>query len=370
MKKIKGLYIFLGELDLKSDGISKKILNQYKALNKSGYTCDLLQIKKEEILLNGLKRGDCKKRIWIHLNVFKNILKNINIQEYDYIYIRYPGSSPFFIKFLEKIKKYSNKIKILIEIPTYPYEGERKSIKGFLFRLIDCNYRRFLKKNVDYIVTFSEDKEIFDIKTLKISNGVNLDEIKIKSNCKNSSKIIFTSVSHCRPWHGIDRFLLSLDKYGNLLEKKEIEFNIVGVGQETQKLKKIVENSEYLKNIVIFNGFKTENELDKIYDKTTIALGSLGRHRSNINIIKTLKNREYAAKGLPMIFSEIDLDFENVNFVYKISANEDLIDIKKIIEWYNNLEVTSEEIRKYSEKFSWKIQMGIVIKKIEENRDE
>lgn len=80
--------------------------------------------------------------------------------------------------------------------------------------------------------------------------------------------------------------------------------------------------------------------------------------------MKALKNREYCAKGLPMIFSENDLDFENANFVYKAPADESLIDINDVINWYGNLKVSSHEIREFSKKFSWDIQMKKVIDNI------
>ncbi len=34
--------------------------------------------------------------------------------------------------------------------------------------------------------------------------------------------------------------------------------------------------------------------------------------------IKTLKNREYAARGIPFIYSEIDDDFENMPYIIKV----------------------------------------------------
>ena len=80
--------------------------------------------------------------------------------------------------------------------------------------------------------------------------------------------------------------------------------------------------------------------------------------------MKALKNREYSAKGLPMIYSEIDLDFEGQEFVHKVSHDESLIDIEKIIKWYKNLKVTSEEIRDFSKQFSWDIQMKKVVDEI------
>ncbi len=35
-----------------------------------------------------------------------------------------------------------------------------------------------------------------------------------------------------------------------------------------------------------------------------MGIASLGRHRNGITRIKTLKNREYAARGIPFVYSE------------------------------------------------------------------
>lgn len=37
-------------------------------------------------------------------------------------------------------------------------------------------------------------------------------------------------------------------------------------------------------------------ELDELFNEADFAIGSLARHRSGIDKIKTLKNREYAAR--------------------------------------------------------------------------
>lgn len=278
------------------------------------------------------------------------------------IYLRYIYSTIFLLNFLKKLKNKNNLI--IIEIPTYPYDDEIK--KENMFTKMDKYYRKKLYKYVDRIVTYSEDKEIWGIPCINISNGIDLEEVKlVNKKEKNKEKIIFTSVSNCSFWHGIDRILKSLEKYGQQKKKKEIIFNIIGEGADSNNLKKIVDKSEYLSKVVKFQGFKVNQELDNIYNETDIGVGSLGRHRSGLHTMKALKNREYCAKGIPMIFSEDDPDLRDVPFVYHATADEELIDIKELIEWYEQLNLESKEIRKYSEKFSWDIQMKKVVDEIE-----
>lgn len=66
-----------------------------------------------------------------------------------------------------------------------------------------------------------------------------------------------------------------------------------------------------------------------MFNQCDFGIGSLGRHRSGIDKIKTLKNREYAARGIPFIYSETDEDFEQMPYVLKAPADESPIDIKK-----------------------------------------
>ena len=66
-------------------------------------------------------------------------------------------------------------------------------------------------------------------------------------------------------------------------------------------------------------------ELDELFDLADFAIGSLARHRSHIDKIKTLKNREYAARGIPFIYSETDEDFDRMPYILKAPADESAI---------------------------------------------
>lgn len=91
------------------------------------------------------------------------------------------------------------------------------------------------------------------------------------------------------------------------------------------------------------------------------SIGSLGRHRSGITVIKTLKNREYATRGIPFIYSEQDSDFDHQPYVLKAPADESPIDIQQIIDFLNNFSMQPENIRKTVESLQWKYQMQKVV---------
>ena len=102
-------------------------------------------------------------------------------------------------------------------------------------------------------------------------------------------------------------------------------------------------------------------ELDELFEECDFAIGSLARHRSKITHIKTLKNREYAARGIPFIYSEIDEDFETMPYILKAPADESAVDINHIISFINESRLIPHEIRDSIKPLSWNVQLKLVL---------
>ena len=117
----------------------------------------------------------------------------------------------------------------------------------------------------------------------------------------------------------------------------------------------------HLQDRVIFHGQLFGDELTKVFNQCQFAIGSLGRHRSGITVIKTLKNREYATRGIPFIYSEQDSDFDHQPYVLKAPADESPIDIEQIIEFMVHFTMKPENIRHTVDHLSWQLQMNRVI---------
>ncbi|WP_373076923.1 glycosyltransferase [Fusobacterium mortiferum] len=363
---MNGIYLnFVMENEL---GVKKKIDSQMKALKKLNNNIEKIEIKGKGVYFKKIKLLNFSQKN----NLIGKILRKIQTyilliflmrkkyyKEIQYIYIRYFFSSIFSINYFKFLKKIG--VKIILELPTYPYDEEIK--KENIFTKWDKRYRLKMHKYVDKIVTYSEDKVIWDIPCINISNGIDLEEVKVIEKKKHLG-INFISVSNCSFWHGIDRFLYSLLQYKKNGGIEDLRFYIVGEGEETSKLKKIVDDNMELQDIVIFHGFKSGEELDEIYNNSDIALGSLGIHRLKLESVQPLKNREYCAKGLPFIIGFNDPNFKNKEYVYEVSYDDELIDIEKLIKWYRNLKISPEEIRKDAEEFTWDIQMKKVLDNI------
>lgn len=355
------------------NGISKKIHYQVDALKQCGVDTHLCYIQIDK---NGYQRRMIdnqvleefeygirgKVRKWID---YSKIFKYIEENNIDLIYIRsYHNANPFLLSFAKEAKK--RNIKIVIEIPTYPYDNEYKncSIPIRIQLLIDKLYRHSLVKNIFRIVTFSNSKKIFGADTINISNGIDFGAIKLKEQNENKPNILqLISVAEIHTWHGFDRLLRGLSEYYKMKRDIEVRYDIIGYGDEKEIIKlKDYTKENNLSQYVIFHGPLFSENLDKLFNKASLGIASLGRHRSGITNIKTLKNREYAARGIPFVYSEIDDDFENKPYIMKVSADESAINIDDIIAFYKKVKIiTPLEIRNSINNLSWKDQMEKVI---------
>ena len=112
---------------------------------------------------------------------------------------------------------------------------------------------------------------------------------------------------------------------------------------------------------VFFHDQLFGDELNEVFAKANFAVGSLARHRCGITDIKTLKNREYASRGIPFVYSENDSDFDHQPYVLKVPADESPIDIARIVSFEEQLQMTPQDIRHSVDHLSWKVQMQKVV---------
>jgi len=358
----------------KYNGISKKILFQIKAFNDLGVEMELFYLSMDEngkqarvisdIIIKDYGNGfyaKILKRI-----EFRSIAKYVLDNDIKYVYIRYDhNANPFMIDMLRRIRLAGAWIDM--EIPTYPYDNEYIGLgyKEKLTHFIEKIYRRELSKYINRMITFSDAESIYGINTLRISNGIDFSSVKQKSKLSNNIKVLnLIGVADLHFWHGFDRVAKGMVNYYSEKQDITVFFHIVGGGYESEKQKiKDIAKEGKIENYIIFYGPKSGEDLDEIFEIADFGIASLGRHRSGITKIKTLKNREYAARGIPFIYSEIDEDFENMPYIIKAPANEDPIDITNIVDFTKDWRFTPGEIRSsISETLSWKVQMQKIVK--------
>ena len=284
----------------------------------------------------------------------------------EFVYIRSNhNANPFTIRMVKQMK--STGIKVVMEIPTYPYDSEYEA-QGMSKQIAqDKIFRNRLAKHLDAIVTFSDYETIFGQRTIRISNGIDFNSVKIKTVVNNTSKELnLIGVAEIHEWHGFDRLVKGLAQYYSQPKDYIVRFHVVGYffsAEGEAEFKKIITENN-MEDYVILYGKKHGEELDMIFNQCDFGIGSLGRHRVGIQRIKTLKNREYAARGIPFIYSETDSDFDNKLYVLKVPADESAIPIQAIIDFYRKMTMTPQDIRNSIQDLSWKCQMERVIKEV------
>lgn len=359
-----------------ANGISKKISYQIDALRELGHEVHLCHFSSDE---NGYKtrwvddmpirkygnglKGKILKRI-----EFDSIAQYAIQNRIEFVYMRSDhNANPFTIRMARKMKEAN--IRIVMEIPTYPYDHEDNIPLKNMELLIDKCFRRQLAKQLHRIVTFTEYEQIFGIDTIRISNGIDFSRIKLKQHRNDTiHELHLIGVAEIHLYHGFDRLILGLLNYYANDPEYKVYFHLVGDffgQQEENSILPLLRHDTRLSQYVILHGAKHGEELDALFENADMGIGILARHRSKITRIKTLKNREYAARGLPFIYSEIDNDFEDKPYILKVSADESPIDIPRIISFYKQQKYSPEEIRHSIQDLSWKTQMERVLKAID-----
>ena len=364
-------------------GISKKIHAQVKGLRANGHDVRLCYYGFDENnhccrFMDNQVIKDYGKGKWAGLRQrmdYGCILDYCLRESIELVYARcFMNATPCLIHFFQKLKK--AKIRAVTEIPTYPYDGEflGASMKDQINLIVDKLFRKRLYYNMDALVTFSDAKMIFGNRTIEIIYGIDFDDIPLHHFCPSSSQsssLHLIGVAEVHFWHGYDRLISGLGEYYKNGGDRDVFFHIVG-GVHPDYMKDIpqapgfsVRMKKYgIEDKVLFHGPLYGTQLDEIFNQCQFAIGSLGRHRSGITAIKTLKNREYASRGIPFVYSEQDSDFDNCPYVIKAPADETPINVQQIIDFMSHFSMTASEIRKSVESLSWKIQMQRVVNEL------
>lgn len=363
-----------------ASGISKKIHYQVKGLRENGHDVRLCYygfaenghrcryIDDKVIQDYGIGKWAGIRQRLDYKCIYDYCIQN-NIQ---FVYARcFQNANPWLIRFFKKLRK--AEIHAVTEIPTYPYD---KEFMHFEWKMrvelkIDQLFRKKLYQQMDALVTFSDAERIFGQHTIRISNGVDFDSIPLHQPFANNHELHLIGVAEVHPWHAFDRVMSGMGEYYRQKQlansqKLDVYFHVVG-GVHPNRMKldfQPIIDKFGIRNKILFHGQLFGVALTDVFNHCQFAIGSLGRHRSGITNIKTLKNREYATRGIPFIYSEQDSDFDNQPYVLKAPADETPINIQQIIDFMDSFSMKPEEIRKTVEHLTWRIQMQRVVDEV------
>lgn len=383
MKKI--LYTsFLNE-DIRP-GYKLKIHSQSQAFHNIGFETYLLIVNNSGLILYKMTETETEvvkeikntnKRLskrrnpideFFLFNLFAKTLVTICKEiKPDFLYVRrILPITPKLLKTLTEIKK--DGIKVLYEYPTFPWEKEMLVNKQYIYYAIDKFYYNSLIRTIDkMIVVGSKNSDDTNSKNMiEISNAISAEKLKLRTPQNNNKNAInLLAVAHVSYFHGYDRLIVGMENYYKEYQEgmPKIVLNIVGPVEKKLGLEKMVTDKK-LKDHVNFLGYKSGEELNDLFDKADIGIGCLGVHRKNIHFLNSLKNREYAGRGIPFIYSECDylIEKHHPEFIEKFPENDEPIDINKIIEFYKNQKNTPAEIREFAKMhLSWESQQTLIM---------
>jgi glycosyltransferase involved in cell wall biosynthesis len=326
---MRGIYI---SQDLShAGGIQDKIFKQIMEFNKSEIEVDKWINPKRNIahlLLNtapfcSVQYFHTKKIVW---------------KNYDFAYVRKGAIfDKSFITMIAKAKTQNPKIKIIVEVPTYPYLDEFKGLLKLDITMKEKKWVPFLAKYVDRIVTYSDDTKIYGIPCIKISNAYQFEKPPVVTEHSQAGIHLLGVAALCF-YHGYDRVIEGLKKYNqSAANTPKVYFTLVGDGPVLNDYKKLIKEYQ-LENYITLTGKKDFQELAPFYAQADIGIDSLARHRSGVRYNSSLKGKEYLANGLPIVSGvQTDLDDLDFEYYFRVPANDTPLDIPSIIKWYEKI---------------------------------
>ena len=349
---MKGYYLFApvepGNAGPES-GVERKVRAQNKALSKY-LNCELVILPAVEY--SGSKAEKIIRRLPFTAAWRKWDYKG-EYNDADFLYIRQVYHDYAFVRYLHAIKKQNPMVKIIYELPTYPYDSETHiSASNVAFVVKERTARRAAAKYIDRIVTFYGQKMIWGVPCIGLINGYDFSSVDLpKRECTDTIHLISVAVTAF--WHGYDRFLAGLSNYYELGGKQNIVYHYVGsVMPEHQQYVK----EKHLEKHVIFHGKQSGESLKELMKQSLIGIDVLGGHRKNYPISSSLKSREYFAYGIPVITSSpIDFLPKNSPYQFLVPYDDSPLDIEAIVKFYeslyahNDCNMVANKIRFYAE---------------------
>ena len=194
---------------------------------------------------------------------------------------------------------------------------------------------------------------------ITIPNGFFVSSVPVRTppSCP-SRELHILFVGNVSRWHGLDRIMTGMAEYSG---PADIHLHIIGDGDELGNLQRLAETLGITPS-VHSHGFLGGSDLDPLFDRYHIAVGSLGIHRNGMEQASALKVREYCARGMPCMISNIDPDFPApFPWCLHLDADETPISIDTVLAFSSTVFLDPDHPRKMRayarEHLDWSIKM-------------
>jgi glycosyltransferase involved in cell wall biosynthesis len=308
---------------------------------------------------------DAPKHSWGHRKLYflkcdTYLIRSIDFGQYHTFLVRHMPAHPRFVRLLAHAKRQNPRLRIVVEMPTWPYEGEQKGVVARLMGVFDRFFQKKMARYVDqFIYNGQPTEQILGRPALHLPNGIDVASVPFKGNEKrpqNGLRLI--AVGSWSDWHGLDRLLFGMCLL--MQNDDNISVVVVGDGPALAQLKawtKVL----FLEQHVRFVPPTSGAELDALFAQADIAIGSLGLHRIGLDWAAPLKHREYCARGIPFVFSGNDADFgDDCPFVLRFSPDDVPLDISRLLKWEMPDDVAIAMRAYAEEKLDWSVKLAKV----------
>lgn len=360
---MKGIYIAaIDSCQATEKGVITKINGQIKAFSEFNINMDFAYIKEKNVFLNDIlikKHLNKPTNFFFHRYIREYMLKDL--KKYDFAYIRFSRGDLQYYNLIKLLSK--NGIKVIIEIPTYPYKQQYNylNIKHLLYAFLDILIWKKIKKYIYRIAVTSNIEYIEGVKCINIFNGIDINTLSVNKSKYDGKTINMVGIANISKWHGYDRIIRGMNSFYNKNNSHKVKFYLIGEGNEKQNLINLVGDLN-LENVVEFLGVKTGDELNKELDRMHIGISSLALFRAGGGH-DPIKTKEFIGRGMPVVLGYNDkLVDMNLSYVMKVEEDDSEIDINNIIYKYDNMNCNKDEIRKYAEEnLSWTSQISKIV---------
>lgn len=350
-------------------GIFAKLLGQAYAFAEVGHSVRLIYMSMNRLVLSEIShlgrlteladiqpipKEDERDNFWRKARA----LTKDNHWSPDLVYVRYDQmfNGCEFLHFLGNVRDEKNCI--VVEFPTFPYALE---IENETDRFKDAGYVKEIKNYVNFVCSWNPAEAIHGALNFTFNNKIHIDHALISHSelplIADTGEIHLLAIANLMFWHGYDRLLTGLSEYLKRGESSNIHVHIVGDGEAYDALVSQT-RALNLERHVTFYGFRSENELQPMYDMASVCIGSLGLHRLNIQENSTLKVRNYLSNGLPAVLASKDADLVDFSSVLYLPANDEPVDMDKVIDFVeqcNKVPQIRSEIRTFAkENLTWR----------------
>lgn len=259
----------------------------------------------------------------------------------DFLYVRRAVADRAYVRFWKRIKELYPSCKIVIEVFSYPYDGDDfGKWNAWPFYIKERIYRPQLKKYVDRFVTYTEDREIFGIPTICTYNGINVDSVRKIGGAFTEGQIHLIGVAFMQRHHGYERIIEGLHQYYSAGGDREYEvhLHLVGDGPEKPSYQELTDRYG-LEAYVHFYPTMVGEQLDELYDRCDMALISFGMYKAwFFGKMGALKSRECLAKGMPLLTGcEIDVLPEDYPYARVFPNDESTVRTEDIVAFYEKI---------------------------------